>query len=138
VDIPAALGRRLGARTEKEAELAALGKARVLLAGEADAAASALARAEGLVSEAAAAVVVAEAELIADDYERAKAEAQRQLDRLLGVAAVWTSANGKQGPLQLGGRLSVIITGAQQPLHRDPKWHSLLHALHTDAEARFE
>jgi hypothetical protein len=138
LEIPSALGRRLRERTEKESELASLGKARALLAGEADAARAALAEAEAVVAKCAAAVLVSQAETIADHYEELKALAQDRLEQLLGVAAVWTSVNGKQGPLQLGGRLSAIIAGAQQPLHHDPKWHGLLRALHMDAEARFE
>jgi hypothetical protein len=94
--------------------------------------------AEGRVSEAAAAMVASEAERIADDFERAKAEMEAHLQRLLGVAAVWVSAGtGKQGPLELSARLQSIIAAAQQPLRHDPKWHALLRSLLNDPEATF-
>jgi hypothetical protein len=137
LEIPAALAERLRQRTEAEAKLADLGRARALLAGEAQAADAALAQAEARVASAAASVVVSWAELIADDFERARAEAQAHLDRLLGVAAVWTNDNGqgKLGPLSLSPRLRSIITAAQVPLKHDPKGHGLLRSLLTDPEA---
>jgi hypothetical protein len=90
------------------------------------------------VSEAATTVVLAEAEVIADRREAAKAEAQAHLSQLQGVAAVWTSAGpGKPGPLQLSPRLRSIIGAAQEPLRHDPRWHALMKALREDPEAVF-
>lgn len=139
LDVPRDLAERLRARTEAEAKLADLGRARALLAGEAEQARAELATAEGRVTAAATAVLLAEAEAIADDYDAARAEAQARRDRLIGVAAVWGSNGGpgRPGPLPLSPRLQTIISAAGGPKH-DPRWHSFMKLLRDDADAAFD
>ena len=138
LEIPRELAERLRARTEAEAKLADLGRARALLAGEAEAARAELANMEARVTAAATAVLLAEAEAIADRYEAAQAEAQAHLARLVGVAAVWSNGGpAKPGPLALSPRLQTLIANAGGPKH-DARWHTLMKELRgDDADASF-
>jgi hypothetical protein len=112
--------------------LAEAGRARALLAAEAEQARAKLASAEGAVSTAAAAVLMSSAEEIADAFEKAKAEADALLDRLRGMAAIWS--NG--APLQLSPRLRDTISQAGGPRH-DERWSSFMAALRDAPDATF-